>query len=247
MMDNTVFDKYGDITDRRKEFLQHTLADLIPRYGLRTAMDVGCGVGYFSNFLARMGLNVAAFDGRDENVIEARNRYPDIAFERYDIEDARLSELEPRDFVLCFGLLYHLENPFRAIRNLSSLTKKFLIIESMIAPYLSPSAVLIDEAKSIDQALSYIALVPSEACLVKMLYGAGFPHVYRAAKLPNHEDFKATLGHKRRRTILVASKSRLSPPMFRELREASVSNVWERKIFRILNKIKTLRSRLAGR
>jgi len=116
LKNQTIFDKYGTINDRREEFLQKTLADLIPHHGLRTAMDVGCGVGYFSNVLSRMALNVAAFDGRDENVTEARKRYPDIAFSRYDIEDARVLELEPRDFVLCFGLLYHLENPFRAIR-----------------------------------------------------------------------------------------------------------------------------------
>lgn len=230
MKDQTVFDKYGTINDRRKEFLQDTLADLIPRYSLRTAMDVGCGVGYFSNVLALMGLNVAAFDGRDENITEARNRYPNITFNRYDIEDIRVSELEPHDFVLCFGLLYHLENPFRAIRNLSSLAKKFLIIESMVAPLKQPAAVLVDETPSADQSLNFVALVPSEKGLIKMLYKAGFVSVFRALQLPEHKDFKESISCKRRRGIFIASKLDVSIANFVKLIEPPAPDVWQKKI-----------------
>jgi len=226
----TVFDEYGTINDRRKEFLQSTLTDLIPRYDLRTAMDVGCGLGYFANLLVLMGLDVAAFDGREENVTEARNRYPDIAFNRYDIEDIRVSELEPCDLVLCFGLLYHLENPFRAIRNLSLLTKNFLIIESMVAPFGQPLAVLVDETHAVDQSLNYVALVPSEKALVKMLYKAGFVSVFRALELPDHADFKESMSCKRRRGIFIASKLDVSIVNFMKLTEPPAPDVWEKRI-----------------
>jgi SAM-dependent methyltransferase len=211
-------------------------------------VDVGCGVGYFSNALALMGLNVAAFDGRDENLTEARKRYPEIVFSRYDIEDIRVSELEPRDFVLCFGLLYHLENPFMAIRNLSSLTKKFLLIESMVAPFDQPLAVLVDEVHSVDQSMNFVAFVPSEKALVKMLYKAGFISVFRALKLPDHADFKESLSCKRRRGIFIASKHESSILNFMKITEPPGPDVWKKRIAqktqRVLRTIKrTIRTK----
>ena len=40
-------------------------------------------------------------------------------------------ELGEFDLVLCFGLLYHLENPMRTIRHLRALTGQGLLLESM--------------------------------------------------------------------------------------------------------------------
>lgn len=217
------------MNDRRKEFLEKILADLVPTYDLRTVMDVGCGVGYFSNVLALMGLDVEAFDGRYENVAEARNRYPEISFKLCDIEDMGVCELEPRDLVLCFGLLYHLENPFRAIRNLSLLTKKFLIIESMVAPFEKPIAVFVDETHTADQALNYVALVPSENGFVKMLYKAGFVSVFKAQELPEHEEFKESMSYKRRRGIFIGSKLDVSIPNFMKLTESTAPDLWKKK------------------
>ncbi len=56
-----------------------------------------------------------------------------------------------------------------------------------------------------DQSLTDMAFYPSEPCLVKMLYRAGFAHVYRVPRLPEHDDFRETSDHARRRTILFAS------------------------------------------
>jgi FkbM family methyltransferase len=56
-----------------------------------------------------------------------------------------------------------------------------------------------------DQSLTDMAFYPSELCLVKMLYRAGFAHVYRVARLPEHDDFRETEDHTRRRTMLFAS------------------------------------------
>ncbi len=205
-------------------------------------MDVGCGIGYFSNVLTLMGLEVLAFDSRAENIIEARNRYPHVAFSLYDIEGIRVSEVEPRDFVLCFGLLYHLENPFSAIRNLSSLTKKLLIIESMVAPFDQPVAVLVEEAHAVDQSMNFVALVPSEKGLVKMLYKAGFVSVFRAQQLPEHADFKDSISTKKRRGIFIATKLDVSIMNFMQLIEPPAPDVWQKRIGqkaqRILHTIK---------
>jgi hypothetical protein len=114
------------------------------------------------------------------------------------------------DLVLCFGLLYHLENPLRAVRNLHSLTDKVLLIESMCAPGAGPCLQLLDEYQNEDQGLNYIAFYPTESCLVKMLYRSGFRFVYGFVKLPDHSLYRASRQRRRERTMLVASKERLT-------------------------------------
>jgi hypothetical protein len=73
------------------------------------------------------------------------------------------------DLVLCFGLLYHLENPLRAIRHLRGLTEKCLLLESMCLPEEKPSMLLREEPRQEDQSLTDVACYPSEGSLVKML------------------------------------------------------------------------------
>jgi len=62
-------------------------------------------------------------------VTEARRRFPHIPFEQADVEERAILELGKFDLVLCFGLLYHLENPLLAIRNLRGLTEKCLLVK----------------------------------------------------------------------------------------------------------------------
>src|SRR6266540_299913 len=108
--------------EARKALMGRLLQEIINGERVSNALDVGCGFGYFSQYLKQSGIEVMGIDGRPENVEEARKRYPDIDFKVYDIEELSVGSLGQYDLVLCFGLLYHLENPFRAIRNLSSLT-----------------------------------------------------------------------------------------------------------------------------
>jgi hypothetical protein len=138
-------------------------------------------------------------------VLEARSRYPDIEFHQGNVEDEAILREGKFDLVFCFGLLYHLENPLLAIRHLRALTKGGLLLESMCIPDPSVSMVLLNEPRFENQSLTDVAFYPSENCLVKMLYRAGFRAVYRLAVLPDHEEFRETPELKRRRTVLFAS------------------------------------------
>ena len=201
-----------DFTGIRQKFVAEFLGNVHPRMGPGSALDAGCGVGNFSKFLADLGFNVIGVDGREENVKEAKRRYPEITYRRADVEDLRFAELGAFDLGLCFGLLYLLENPFRAIRNLHSLAGKILLIETMCIPSSETTMELLDEGHCKEQGLSYAAFYPSESTLVKMLYLAGFPFVYRFDRLPAHKLYTRTLWRKRLRTMLVASKVALTAP-----------------------------------
>jgi SAM-dependent methyltransferase len=199
-------------TQARQQFLQTFLPSLKQGLGLQTALDVGCGVGDFSLFLRDSGLRVSALDGRKDNIEEAQRRVENVSFYLANVEDTSLPTLGSFDLVLCVGLLYHLENPFREIRNLFALSGKVLIVESRCIPEGSTMLYLVDEANLEDQGLNYVAFYPSESCLIKMLYRAGFPFVYMFRKFPDHEQFRKTEDRKRSRTMLVASQVKLDEP-----------------------------------
>lgn len=195
-----------DYTEVRQAFTREFLSVVRAQAGLESALDVGCGVGYFSRFLADQGFRVTAIDARSDNSDEGKRRHPDITFLTRNIEDPGIGNMGSFDFVLCVGLLYHLENPFRAIRNLHSLTDKVLLVESMCIPGDRASLLLLDEGAGDNQGLNLVAFYPSKSCLVKMLYRAGFPFVYRFRHLPNEMQFRDTLWRKQSRSFLAASK-----------------------------------------
>ena len=210
----TPFDQrhYQKLIQARGETIRRVVTQSKPVLELANGLDVGCGVGFFSQILQECGLYTRGFDARMENVVEARSRFPRIPFAQGDIQDPDIVRCGKFDLVLCFGLLYHLENPVLAVRHLHALTGKALLLESMCIPGHQPEMMLRDEPSQQDQSLTEIALYPSEGCLVKMLYRAGFASVYRVAALPDHDDFRETPAHTRRRTVLFACTSATALP-----------------------------------
>ena len=170
-----------DINAARGEVVRTIASALRSDSGLATAIDVGCGgLAFFAATLRDCGYRARAVDGRAENVDAARRHHPDLDVDVFDVEDPGLSSLGRFDLVLAFGLLYHLENPFAAIRNLAALSRNYLLIETQTAPRDGLGATLYTEPHEPDQALRYLALVANERSVVKMLYRAGFASVYRA-------------------------------------------------------------------
>ncbi len=210
---------YQRLNSASRACVENLLSELRGQMDLKTAADIGCGLGYFSGFLHSLGFQVTAVDGREENANEGRRRYPDVKFITANAEDLPLVGIQTYDLVLCFGLLYHLENPFRAIRHLSTITSKVLLVESMCAPGIEPSLQLLDEYYGEDQGLNYVAFYPTESCLVKMLYQAGFPFVYGFSSPPDLPFYHGGRWRKKERTMLVASKEPLNATALVQLQE----------------------------
>jgi SAM-dependent methyltransferase len=196
---------YVSLNTSRAAVVSRFLSEMKGPLNLRSAVDVGCGLGYFSELLRSLGLDVTALDGRRENTEEAARRNPEIRFHTMSAEDPTLPTLGKFDLVFCFGLLYHLENPFLAIRHLQAMTRRLLLVEAVIFPGEASLMGLVDEGSTEDQGLNHIAFYPTESCLVKMFYRSGFRFAYRFAPLPDHPGYRSENGLPRVRTMLAAS------------------------------------------
>lgn len=208
MSSSWVFDQshYDALNTARGATVQSVLPNLKEGLGLKTALDLGCGLGHYAEVLHKHGFDVLAVDGRKENVQEARSRYPQLHFEVADAQDPALAKLGTFDLVFCFGLLYHLENPFRVIRNIAELAGKLTLVEGIVYPTSEPAMVLMDENHGEDQSLTFTAFYPSEVCLVKMLRRGGFSQCFTPNPMPDHAEYRVGHNGFRRRTVLAASK-----------------------------------------
>jgi len=225
-----VFDQphYVALNESRGRIVDALIQSLQAELFLKTAVDVGCGLGYFSSIGDSLGLEMLAIDARAENINEASRRYPDINFRIANAEDVAIRSFGRFDLVLCLGLLYHLENPFAAVRNLFAFTKQVAIVEGVFLPGNQPGFGVLDEAPTEDQGLRYVALYPTESGLIKLLYRAGYSFVYRLKVQPNHKDFQSSLTRNKVRAFLVASTLRLSNEMLELAAEPiSQSDAWE--------------------
>jgi SAM-dependent methyltransferase len=154
----------------------------------KSVLDVGCGVGHLSQALARKKCRVVGVDAREENIRVFRQRHPRLQAHVANVE-SDLSSLGSFDIVLCCGLLYHVENPFQALRNLSAVCRELLIVETIVCDHELPVAVWDDETKSANQAMQGLGCRPSPSLVTLALNRIGFPLVYAPLRPPNHPEF----------------------------------------------------------
>jgi tRNA (mo5U34)-methyltransferase len=139
--DGTVTDSYLPVVARqihvtREKVLRRYLASNSSKYS--NCLDISCHEGYFSIVLAEYFKIVTGLDKNEESLAKARListalNNSGIDFIKSSVED--WSNEKVADFVLCYGLLYHVENPVQLIRKLAALTTKTLCIETQVLPY----------------------------------------------------------------------------------------------------------------
>lgn len=204
----------------REKALREYLSALDDSYV--TALDISCHEGFFSLILADHFQSVTGLDKNLEsldkaNQISALLGHPEIRFENAAVE--QWDENQGADFVLCFGLLYHVENPIQILRKLAALTKKVVCIETQVLPYDLDGPVedgsylwqrdvsglfglCVDYSYRPEGGLTDLALVPSRKALEFLLKQFGFKTVSFYKPEPNdYEQF--TRNH---RVIICAEK-----------------------------------------
>jgi SAM-dependent methyltransferase len=198
----------------------------LPVAGSRV-LDVGAGVGHFIPFYLDRGCTVVAVDGRTENVAELKRRHQDVEAHAADAQTLEPQHLGVFDVVHCFGLLYHLESPIAALRRLSAMCRRLLILETMVCDSSEPLMVLVDETRAASQAMEGLGSRPSPSFIALALNRVGFEYVYGSAEVPQHPEFvfewknnlDTTRNGRPLRCVIVASKVPLDVPALSPLLE----------------------------
>jgi hypothetical protein len=100
-------------------------------------VDLGCLEGGYTVQFARMGFDTLGIEAREENIekcnyVKANLSLPNLNFVQ---DDARnMAKYGPFDITLCYGLLYHLNDPIEFLKGLSASTKKILLLNTHFAP-----------------------------------------------------------------------------------------------------------------
>ena len=211
--DEGVFEEgfYRDITEARATHFKSLDLDVAGK----SVVDIGCGIGHFSQMLGQMGANVTCVDGRPENIARLLERYPGSKACVVDAETDALLTLGKFDVVFCYGLLYHLADPLGFLRRAASISVDWIILETCIMDADVPAVRLVPEDDTNNsQALHAMGCRPSNAYVAFGLKNSGMQHVYVPKVLPAHPqfqyraefDFSYIRNEKLMRNIFVASR-----------------------------------------
>lgn len=204
---------YLEINEARWAVVTHMLRAVRRTAEVQGVLDLGCGPGWFARRLVDAGLEVVGLEGRPELAEEARKRVPEASFDVFDFDKAGLEDAPaPRDVVLAFGLLYHLENPLRALRICRAAARHTLFLETMTIPEPGPYARLVAENPNETQGLRCLALVLTPESIVNVLSHVGFPNIYRFSASVSHPDFADTADRRKRRDIYLATDMMIEDP-----------------------------------
>jgi len=157
----------------------------------KKVLEVGAGIGLHTPFFLERGCEVTVTDGRSENVAEIKRRLPTVRTAVVDMEvDRPLSELGRFDIVYCYGLLYHLGNPERALARLAEVCDGQLLLETAVSPGNHDELLFVRDPDYFNQAVSGVGCRPTRLWVLnrlRLLFG----HAYIPLSQPDHVDFPA--------------------------------------------------------
>jgi hypothetical protein len=178
-------DEYLRINARR---LEH-LASLRIKVGGKTVLDVSAGIGDHSSYYLDRDCKVTLTDSRAENLHYLAGRYSQHPIMFLDMENPTPIKDAPFEIVHCYGLLYHLNSPGRALEFLATQCKGMLFLETCVsfgdAKEIYP---LKENRNNPTQAFSGLGCRPTRAWVLEKLRTL-FEYVYLTKTQPNHEEF----------------------------------------------------------
>ena len=101
-------------------------------------VDLGCLEGGYAVEFAKLGFQTLGIEARQDNLDKCNFVKSDLQLSNLEFvkDDVRNVENYGQfDIVLCYGLLYHLNDPVSFIRTLNRVTKKLLLLSTHYAPF----------------------------------------------------------------------------------------------------------------
>jgi tRNA (mo5U34)-methyltransferase len=122
-------------TTRRDMMLAALEPDFQSAGGDLTAIDFSSHQGFFSLALANRCNSVLGLEYQRRHVESAKLIRDALGVKNVEFREENLETMipgkhPPADIVICFGLLYNLENPIGVLRRARELTKRVLLIET---------------------------------------------------------------------------------------------------------------------
>jgi SAM-dependent methyltransferase len=181
----------------------------------KRVLEVGAGIGMHTPFFLERDCEVTVTDARPENVAEIGRRLPGVKSAQVNLEIDRPIELGRFDVIYCYGLLYHLSNPERALGRLADVCDGTLLLESAVSPGTHDELLLVRDPDAFNQSVSGIGCRPTRLWVLNRLKSLlGYGYIPRTQ--PNHVDFPADWIHApiqtMHRSIFVGSRTRLVLP-----------------------------------
>jgi SAM-dependent methyltransferase len=99
-------------------------------------VDLGCLEGGYAVEFAKLGFDTLGIDAREENIQKCNFVKSDLGLTNLNFakDDVRnLANYGKFDIVLCYGLLYHLNDPFAFLKTISNCTNKLLFLNTHYA------------------------------------------------------------------------------------------------------------------
>jgi len=152
----------------------------------KTALDIGAWTGWYSFELERRGARVTALDCvSPDEFFQARSLLgSQAAHLALDVDELDPQSAGMFDYVLFFGVLYHLRHPLLALEKVCSVTREAAFVESYVIDGASPAA----EDSGVPNLLEFYETDelggqldnwygPNTRCLLALCRSAGFARV----------------------------------------------------------------------
>ncbi len=195
--------------------LEHLANMGIPVFDM-TVLEVGAGIGDHSHYYMDRNCRITITEARPVNLIILRSRYPDHDIQYLDMEHPTPINNSAFDVVHCYGLLYHLNDPEKALEFLSENCKKMLFLETCVSfgekKEINP---IIEDQRDPSQASRGKGCRPTRRFVFEKLKEL-FEYVYVPKTQPNHEEFPLDWTtpekhhHDLSRAIFIASREKIN-------------------------------------
>lgn len=196
----------------RRDHLRRIIESRVAEPSRLTALDLASHEGYFSIELAQHFASVRGVELRPDSLVAARLIAEALGVVNVEYLEADLQKpIEAdltADFVLVYGLIYHLENPIHVLRLASQACRRHLLLESQVLAYDVSGRVedgfylyqrdvrgafglVLDYPDGREGGSTEVALVPSLGALLFLLRTFGFEEVVVLPPEPDdYEQFR---------------------------------------------------------